>query len=140
MGTTPIMAAISTPSSSSNTSTSQTSPSSRPPPYIPPPPAHGGNSQQVSPQGGNVHLHPTLTTAVIKDGPKLMHQSTITNVGGGGSSTPSSAYATWERTLKSNNSSQQLLNSHQYPHQMSTSGISSSSSLSGSMANLNPHR
>jgi len=140
MGTTPIMAAISTPSSSSNTSTSQTSPSSRPPPYIPPPPAHGGNSQQVSPQGGNVHHHPTLTTAVIKDGPKLMHQSTITNVGGGGSSTPSSAYATWERTLKSNNSSQQLLNSHQYPHQMSTSGISSSSSLSGSMANLNPHR
>lgn len=93
--------------------------------------------------------HPTLTTAVIKDGPKLQHhhQSMTTpipgSVGGGtisGSTTP--AYATWERTLKGGNSHhllQQQYSGHPHQQMSSSSGVSSGS-LSGSLANLPPHR
>jgi len=89
----------------------QTSPSSRPPPYIPPPNAPG----QGSPG------HPTLTTAVIFEGPKLHSQ----NTNGPG-------YATWERTLKG---SQSLgaTTGNQPPHRSpgsSVSSLSTSSSVS----------
>jgi len=105
------------------TSPQQTSPSSRPPPYIPPP-----NPSAVSPPGvvggGG---HPTLTTAVIKDGPKL-HQSTPPSGG-------ATSYATWERTLKGGN------NIH---HQLGVGhglvGAAGLASSIGSVSNLMPHR
>merc|ERR1719452_395503 len=129
-----------TPSGQSSSSQSQTSPSGRPvPPYIPPPtPSNQPNQLQQyvsttslasTPGGGGMVGHPTLTTAVIKDGPKLHHQS-MTATPGSGSNTP--AYATWERTLKGGSNSHSLLQQQYatHPHQQlsSSSGQQLSSS------------